>query len=412
MSLFLIGALGLAVDGGQLYAQRQMAQAAADAATQAGIMSMFNGTNTNSPAFGTGTAPAPSACTTTDLRTPCVYARYNGFGGTSSDTVMLSYPATVSGVTLSSVSVPAIRVTVQRTVQTSFIRFVGGPASSTITANSISGLVGAVSANCIYVLDPSASGAFTANNGANVAVNGCNIAVSSSSSSAAILSATVTAPAMDMVTGAGCNCSQTYPTIVTVPPPIADPFLSLPALTPGACLKGTSTYYPPSNATLAPGTYCGGITVTNGVTGVTFGAGTYIMKGGGVTFSSGTTTGSNVMFYLTGTNSTYGSVSINNGASVTLSAPSSGTYLGILFFQDRSITSSNSATFAGGANMQLTGSLYFPTTTVSFSNGSSLAAYSTAIVADKVSFVGGASIKYDPTGLKTGLFTKSVVLVQ
>ena len=116
MSLLLIGALGLAIDGGQMYAHRQMAQAAADAAAQAGIMSIFDGTNaTSAHPFGTGTPPiASSACTTTDLRTPCVYARDNGFGGTTSDTVTLSYPATVSGVTLSSVSVPALAVTVQR----------------------------------------------------------------------------------------------------------------------------------------------------------------------------------------------------------------------------------------------------------------------------------------------------------
>ena len=56
MGIFLIGALGLAIDGGQMYAQRQMAQAAADAAAQAGIMSIFNGTNaTSAYPFGTGT---------------------------------------------------------------------------------------------------------------------------------------------------------------------------------------------------------------------------------------------------------------------------------------------------------------------------------------------------------------------
>ena len=45
-----------------------------------------------------------------------------------------------------------------------------------------------------------------------------------------------------------------------------------------------------------------------------FNAGTYIISGGGVTFSNGATiTGSGVMFYLTGTNATYGSVSGRNG---------------------------------------------------------------------------------------------------
>ncbi len=101
MSILLFGALGLAIDGSQIYAQRQMAQAAADAAVQAGMMSILDGTNsTSANPFGTGTPPiASSVCTTADLRTPCVYARYNGFGGTAADTVTLSFPASVSGVT-------------------------------------------------------------------------------------------------------------------------------------------------------------------------------------------------------------------------------------------------------------------------------------------------------------------------
>ena len=140
MGIFMFGALGLAIDGGQMYAQWQMAQAAADAAAEAGIMSILKGTNaTSTYTFATGTPPLASyVCTTTDGRTPCVYARDNGFGATASDTVTLSYPATVSGVTLTSVTVPAFTVTVQRILQTGMIRFVGGPATSTISAKAIS----------------------------------------------------------------------------------------------------------------------------------------------------------------------------------------------------------------------------------------------------------------------------------
>src|SRR5450432_3851387 len=120
MGLLLFGALGLAIDGGQMYAQRQMAQAAADAAAQAGIVSIFTGTYaTSAHPFGSGASlVGPAICTTADLRTPCVYARNNGFGGTAADTVTLSFPAAVSGVTLSSVTVAAITVAVQRTLQT------------------------------------------------------------------------------------------------------------------------------------------------------------------------------------------------------------------------------------------------------------------------------------------------------
>ena len=184
----------------------------------------------------------------------------------------------------------------------------------------------------------------------------------------------------------------------------------MPAPAVGAC--DFNNYSPGYGTwTLNPGTYCGGIAIGNGAT-ATFNAGTYIIKGGGLTLVGGTTdTGAGVMFYLTGTNASYGSVTISNGANVTFSAPASGPYMGVVFFQDRSITSASNATFAGGVNMKVTGSLYFPTTSVSYSNGASTNAY-VAIVAKQVSFTGGTNITYDPTGLKTGLFSKSVALVQ
>jgi hypothetical protein len=415
MSILLIGALGLAIDGGQMYAQQQMARSAADAAAQAGAMSILRGTNATSAApFGTGTPPlASSTCTTTDARTPCVYARLNGFGGTASDTVIMSFPTTLPGVTLATAPVPALTVTVQRSVKTGLIRFIGGGATTIVKARATAGLDGEVPPQCIYVLDPSASSAFLANNGAQLAVTGCTIAVNSTSSTAAAVygGASVTASELDTV--GGCNCTGTYPTLVTGGPPVADPFLSLPALIPGSCVAHPTMTSPVSGTALAPGTYCGGITVSNGVTNVTFQAGNYIINGGGLTFGGGiTSSGSGVMFYLTGTNATYASVTIANGVSVTFSAPTSGIYQGVLFFQDRSITSASNATFAGGASMNLTGSLYFPTTYVSFSNGAPSTSSRIAIVAKQISFIGGAKITYDSTGLLTGLTSKSVALMQ
>ena len=416
MSILLIGALGLAIDGGQMYAHRQMAQAAADAAAQAGIMNILDGTNaTSAHPFGTGTPPiASSVCTTTDARTPCVYARDNGFGGTSSDTVTLSFPATVSGVALSSATVPAFAVTVQRTLKTGLIRFIGAGATSTIKAKATAGLVGTVSPNCVYALDPSAQNAFQATNGATVALNGCAIAVNSTNSDALTVSggSTVSASAITVAGGVSIsNGGSTTPAPTTGAASVADPLASLPSPTVGAC---NYTNYNPGWGTwaLTPGVYCGGINISNGAT-ATFAAGTYIINGGALSLVGGTTdTGSGVMFYLTGTNATYGSVNISNGANVTFSGPTSGPYMGVVFYQNRSITSSVNATFSGGVSMKLTGTLYFPTTSVLFSNGSSVSNVYTAIVAKQVAFTGGTSLQYDSTGLKTGLFSNSVALVQ
>src|SRR5260370_41994273 len=83
MSIFLLGAIGLAIDGSNLYAQRRMAQAAADAAAQAGIMSIFDRTNSGTNSAGTaGFLATPGTqydCTTSDRSTPCFSSSKDGF---------------------------------------------------------------------------------------------------------------------------------------------------------------------------------------------------------------------------------------------------------------------------------------------------------------------------------------------
>src|SRR6478672_12097824 len=105
MSVFLLGAVGLAIDGSHLYAQRQLAQAAADAAAQAGIMSIFNVTNTTGTHAFTATAGSSFTCSTSDAKTPCYYAQtLNGFNQTS-DTVTVAFPtAATAGLS----SIPSV----------------------------------------------------------------------------------------------------------------------------------------------------------------------------------------------------------------------------------------------------------------------------------------------------------------
>ena len=198
---------------------------------------------------------------------------------------------------------------------------------------------------------------------------------------------------------------RTTPAPVTGTAAVADPFASLPALTPASCITHPTQYSPPDGTVLNPGTYCGGISVS-GIANVTFSAGQYIINGGGLSFgNSAVATGSNVIFYLTGTNANYASVNASGASNVTFSAPTSGTYQGILFYQDRSLTSASPAPFGNSAAVTLTGSLYFPTTKVSFSGAAETSSYM-AIIADEVSFAGSANITYDSTGQNTGLYSQ------
>jgi Flp pilus assembly protein TadG len=155
MSIFVLGAVGLAIDGSHLYAQRQMAQAAADGAAQAGILSIFN---TAGSGVGTHTAGTAFTCGTNDAATACKYAQsLNGFN-TASDTVSVDFPSAATvGIPTGSLSasdpVNIMRVTVQRQVGTTLIRFLG-PTSETISARGTAAIVETPSAIPIIVTHP------------------------------------------------------------------------------------------------------------------------------------------------------------------------------------------------------------------------------------------------------------------
>src|ERR1019366_6557536 len=78
---------------------------------------------------------------------------------------------------------------------------------------------------------------------------------------------------------------------VTIASRVADPLAAVPAPSAGSLRSGQAVSYDmnnkPTNNTLQPGVYCGGLTVNN-TNGATFkmAAGTYIMAGGGLHFQS------------------------------------------------------------------------------------------------------------------------------
>src|SRR5262245_11910965 len=125
VGLVLMGALGLAIDASQYYGQRQMAQAAADAAAEAGILSVFNGTW--SPTCSGGSCTSFNCTNGTDTKTVCTYARMNDFStSTSTDTVAVDFPTSVTGVTLSTDYTPAaVHVLISRPVNNTFMRILG-----------------------------------------------------------------------------------------------------------------------------------------------------------------------------------------------------------------------------------------------------------------------------------------------
>lgn len=165
MAVLLLGAVGLAIDGSQLYAQRQMAQAAADAAAQAAIRSIYVGSNVSSNT-GYFSTTAGATCAASDSKTPCYYAQtMNGFNG-ASDTVSYDFPSasTVgvpSGVLSANPTYPVylVRVIVQRQVQTTLFKFISA-SNATVMAQATGAIVAVQAPVPILVTHPTISGSF------------------------------------------------------------------------------------------------------------------------------------------------------------------------------------------------------------------------------------------------------------
>jgi hypothetical protein len=120
-----------------------------------------------------------------------------------------------------------------------------------------------------------------------------------------------------------------------------------------------------------------------------------------------------VTIVLTGSGSNYASAQIANGTTLNLTAPTSGATAGLAFFQDRQSTISATNSIAGGASFDVTGALYFPSQSVSYSNGTSNPSGCTQLIAWRISYTGGASFKNNCSGTgTTGIGTSATSLVE
>jgi Flp pilus assembly protein TadG len=174
MGIFLLGAVGLGFDGSNLYWQRQAAQLAADAAAQAAILSIFNGTNVAGAGAFVDTQGTSFTCATSATSTPCSYGRLNGFGGSTIDTVTVSFPAdsAAPGVSFSSIDpTHLVQVSVSRNVPTTLMRLLGATVT-TVNATAMAAIVDVNAPIPILIAHPTLPGAFATNGGILVTICG------------------------------------------------------------------------------------------------------------------------------------------------------------------------------------------------------------------------------------------------
>jgi len=268
---------------------------------------------------------------------------------------------------------------------------------------------------CLYALDPTADRAFQIA-GAQSVYSACGIVVESSASDGFEMEGSETLylqnhSQVSVVGGAQLNGqtklwdtinnSQVQAVQVTSP---GDPLASIAAPTTGMIVGRTPTYYDmnskPTNNTLSPGVYCGGLTIgnTNG-TAFTMSPGVYIIAGGGLVFNSqASVSGSGVTIYNTSSSGwgcassyNYTPVTISGQVTANLSAPTTGSLAGILFFGNRTGCPTPGACqdqINGGSTAILNGALYFKSDQLTIT-GSNASGYM-MLVADKI-YINGNS---------------------
>jgi len=398
----MLGISALAVDVGELWTTRHLMQTAADAGALAGVDAITIGQTTldeitiaadaataqNGFTNNSGTAVNPSTVTVTVVNPPTTGPYANNTN--------------------------AVQVTVAQVQPTFFMRVLGWksvPVSAQATALTTSG------GSCVYALNPTASGtiSFSGNGSMN---SSCGVYDDSNSSSALIVggTSTLTAPLVGVVGGTTINGGGSSPPTSGIAA-FGDPLAWVPEPTGYSCSSFPGTQVN-SSTTLSPGTYCGGIKISGSKTNVTFNPGTYVIDGGGLTITGGTVSGSGVTFYLTGVNKAasnpqdYAGVNINGGT-VNLSAQcdnSGGGIEGMLFFQDRSITSGVGSVINGNTGSTFTGALYFPTTPLSYAGTSGADQY-TYLVANTLTITGTTTIGNNYSCLANGNLIKDAALV-
>jgi hypothetical protein len=376
----LIGVLTFALDGGLLVAQRRRAQSVADASAHAAATSLYTRYSTDA-----GLDPQGKAATV--ART---IALANGFNNDGSTNVVTVNIPPQSGTFNTKAGYAEVIVTYN---QPRIFSAIWGSGVLPVNGRAVArGKLGPKSPASVILLDPSSSGSLSVSGSGHIISTGA-IQINSSSSSAAIASNSgyAQAPTISM-TGNYTTSTSGYFSGSMSPNSsvVADPLLSLAAPT----TSGLSAQpNPPSYGSYAmsPGIYNGGVSLGGGMT-VTMAPGLYYMKGGFSVANGATLSGTGVTIYL---DSSGGALSFQGGGVISLTAPTTGTYAGITVFQDRANTSSIS--IANGSTSAITGTIYAPSSAVSFAGGAANSEYGSQFIVKRMNISNNAAIKVNST---------------
>lgn len=296
----LLGFVGFAADIGTLLRAKRNLQIAADSAAVAGAAELN---------YGDMTAAAQAA------------AAQNGvIVGTNGGAVAVNTPPLYGAYAGQAGYVEAI---VSQNQPTSFMN-VFNIVSQTVTARAVA--TTSTGNGCVYVLNPTSTGAMVVQGSFVVSSPGCGVIVDSTDPAALQITGagTLTAGSVGVVENDGGPIGNSTPAPVTGIAPESDPFAALVPPTPAGCITPPGTL----TGTITAGCYSAPAGSSLTLSNVTLGAGTYVLEGnvtlaGTVTSDVGGTTLDIVN----------GALTESPGTVLDLVAPTSGAYNGIAIME-------------------------------------------------------------------------------
>jgi len=370
----LLAVSGLALDGSIWYAQKRSVQAIADTAAYSVMLEVQRVGNTD----------LAKAAAKFD-------ALAYGFDESAGDSITFNIPPT-SGAFANTQGY--YEVIVERPAAVFLTGLIVSDFNT--AARAVSGGAAGSPPPCLLASDPTMKDAFKVNNG-TVNTTGCDIQVNSSDDSALNVAKNGTLDA-DPINIVGDYVKKG--TITSTPnvdmPAIGDPLqnLATPSFSPSNC-DYTDVAYSGGSHTLGPGVYCGGIDLS-GDAQVTMTSGTYIISGDSNDSLSVTgqaaVTGNGITAYFAGDTS----LSVNGQGALTLTAPTSGDYAGILFHGDPASDPNTEHMVTGNGSAILDGIMYFPNAIAKINGNGNTTSNSeiSAIMARQLRFGGNGTLNF------------------
>jgi Flp pilus assembly protein TadG len=371
----LIGMTGLAIDGGNAYSDRRNAQNAADAAALSAALANARQKDITAAAWA-------SAAT-------------NGYekNGVNS-TVTVSVADSPAGACPGNAPGKDITVQIVSHINTYFAPVLGiKQLTNTVSATSRS--CGTYTApmfngNAIVSLAPTGTG-YSAIGTPKWNVTGGGIFSNSTSSSAAYCNgnAGINAPSVTVVGGTSFSCQTTISNITTNAAQYTwYQYKNLMPPTPkcdGTATQTGNTWYPQAGADGSKVAFSGDMNFSSGLYCVTNSPGPF----------HGSISGNGVTFYITSPNF---SIKFNGGGNLTASAPTAGSWKGVLMYlapqvdANGNLLNTQSLDLRGNGTGTVTGTILAPSANVTMYGNSGTAGYDSQVVGYTVTSGGTADI--------------------